>query len=230
MANFSTHVGVAAAVAAVTVPAMLFAGWVTPPVALSLFCLVVIGTMLPDVDVDHARPVRWLFTLLATVAAALMVTIALPAMPGSWPLPYLAPHPDWEIALAAVVVFLLVRFPVAWGFQKLTAHRGVWHSLLLGWLLSIGWVAFAYQVLALSVRVAWLQGCALMFGFIIHLLLDEFYSIDFEGTRLKRSFGTAFKLGMKGQPFVNLALLGAIVAIMLWLPSPTSMLQLFVQH
>ena len=39
------------------------------------------------------------------------------------------------------------------------------------------------------------MGGALVFiGALTHLLLDEIYSIDFAGNRVKRSFGTAMKL------------------------------------
>jgi hypothetical protein len=31
-------------------------------------------------------------------------------------------------------------------------------------------------------------------GFIIHLVLDEMYSVDIKGATIKRSFGSAFKL------------------------------------
>jgi len=42
--------------------------------------------------------------------------------------------------------------------------------------------------------ISWLTGSFIFLGFILHLLLDEIYSVDFMGHRLKRSFGTALKL------------------------------------
>ena len=34
---------------------------------------------------------------------------------------------------------------------------------------------------------------AVILGFLSHLLLDEMFSVDLRGTRIKRSFGTAMK-------------------------------------
>jgi hypothetical protein len=42
--------------------------------------------------------------------------------------------------------------------------------------------------------LAWLTGFFTFIGFIIHLVLDEIYSVDIEGAELKRSFGTALKV------------------------------------
>ena len=41
---------------------------------------------------------------------------------------------------------------------------------------------------------AWLTGLFVLIGFIIHLVLDEIYSVDVEGAVIKKSFGTALKL------------------------------------
>lgn len=41
---------------------------------------------------------------------------------------------------------------------------------------------------------SWLIGFVVFIGFIIHLLLDELYSVDFMNRSIKRSFGTALKL------------------------------------
>jgi 4-amino-4-deoxy-L-arabinose transferase-like glycosyltransferase len=42
--------------------------------------------------------------------------------------------------------------------------------------------------------VSWLIAFFVFLGFVLHLVLDELYSVDFMGYRLKRSFGTALKL------------------------------------
>ncbi len=41
---------------------------------------------------------------------------------------------------------------------------------------------------------AWMAGLFVFIGFLIHLILDEIYAVDFSGARLKRSFGSALKL------------------------------------
>ena len=51
-----------------------------------------------------------------------------------------------------------------------------------------------YNLFDKSDIVAWMGGALIFIGAITHLLLDELYSIDFAGNRVKRSFGTAMKL------------------------------------
>ena len=52
-------------------------------------------------------------------------------------------------------------------------------------------------------------------GYLMHLVLDEAYSVDFNNKRIKRSFGTALSLYKKNR-FINIfcytLLLGLAVA------------------
>ena len=50
------------------------------------------------------------------------------------------------------------------------------------------------RVLGQPAAQAWLTGLFLFIGFLIHLALDEIYSVDVEGRTIKKSFGTALKL------------------------------------
>jgi hypothetical protein len=54
--------------------------------------------------------------------------------------------------------------------------------------------AFAFHVLGEIPFMAWLFGLFVFLGFVLHLVLDELYSVDFMNTRIKRSFGTALKI------------------------------------
>jgi hypothetical protein len=51
-----------------------------------------------------------------------------------------------------------------------------------------------YHVFRLSPLVAWMNGLFVSAGYMVHLVLDELYSVDLTGARVKRSFGTALKL------------------------------------
>lgn len=55
-------------------------------------------------------------------------------------------------------------------------------------------------------------------GFLIHLLLDEIYSIDLAGTRLKKSFGTAIKLYDKNNYFTSTLVYIILLVEILFLP------------
>ena len=59
-----------------------------------------------------------------------------------------------------------------------------------------------------------------LIGFIIHLVLDEAYSVDIEGAELKRSFGTAFKL-IDFNSLSASGLMGAALALAIFLAPPS---------
>ena len=111
-----------------------------------------------------------------------------------------------------------VRFGVGAVFRRFTVHRGIWHSLLATGLCGLGVTALSYQWLAQEAWQAWSQGLALTFGGVIHLLLDEVYSVDLAGSRLKRSFGTALKFFDYRRPVATTLMAGAVVALWPWLP------------
>jgi hypothetical protein len=56
--------------------------------------------------------------------------------------------------------------------------------------------------------IAWMAGCFICLGYLIHLSLDEIYSVDLRGIRIKKSFGTALKP-------VSLRYLKATIALLL---------------
>jgi hypothetical protein len=56
---------------------------------------------------------------------------------------------------------------------------------------------------------------AVIGGFMIHLLLDEIYSVDLVRMRLKKSFGTAFKF--KSDNTIHTWLAYAITALTTWM-------------
>lgn len=54
--------------------------------------------------------------------------------------------------------------------------------------------AVAWQYLEANELQSWLLGLFMSGGYVIHLTLDEIYSVDFTGVRIRRSFGSALKL------------------------------------
>jgi hypothetical protein len=57
-------------------------------------------------------------------------------------------------------------------------------------------------------------------GYLVHLALDELSSLDLEGRRLRRSFGTALKPWSPTDPASSLAMAAAL-GLLLWLaPAP----------
>ena len=76
-----------------------------------------------------------------------------------------------------------------------------------------------YYVFDRHEGVAWLAGGFLFIGYLTHLILDEIYSVDVLGNRIKRSFGTAFKL-FDRRNMTGSALMGATALGLLFLTPP----------
>ena len=143
--------------------------------------LTALGGMLPDLDSDSGVPQRELFGLSAAAAAFLVLR---PLEEHGYALE--------QRAVFAGGVYLLVRYGVRALFERLTVHRGMFHSIpalliagLAVFLLDHGPNLLARLVLAGGV----------MLGFLSHLLLDELWAIDLMGfrVRLNRYAGSALK-------------------------------------
>ncbi|MFK4753094.1 metal-dependent hydrolase [Oceanobacter antarcticus] len=186
MASFSTHLGGAATVSAMASSLLVIANWVSFPEALVLFLLGMFGGILPDIDSDSSRPVVWVFNCLGSLAAGLTLWLLLPHVSSSW------------TSLAGVWAGMALSYslagPVAMQvFFRYTVHRGVIHSLLAAVFCGLLAVVVIDQLFERSADFCWFGGGFVTGGFIVHLLLDELYAVDFNGMRLKKSFGTAIK-------------------------------------
>jgi hypothetical protein len=184
MADFPTHLGWGAVGAGLAASATYAAGIVPNSELLTLTAAGVVGSVLPDIDLEKTVPSRALFTGLG-LAIAFIVLFNFKA---SYSIAEL-----WAIWLA---VFCVIRYGAYTIFHKRTNHRGIFHSLLAG--------AF----------------------YIIHLLLDELYSVDITGAKLKRSFGTALKLFDARSIKATSAMFAALFIALAAAPSPQEFLSI----
>ena len=106
-------------------------------------------------------------------------------------------------------------------FNALTVHRGVFHSVLAALFFALLMTCISYHFLHWDVLHAWLNGIFIAVGFIVHLLLDELYSVDLSNSRMKNSFGTALKLFSHSN--LTASSLMAIFTIMLYWMAPSPM-------
>jgi len=182
MANFNTHLFVAASASGIAVTSLYNQQLIEPTDAPWLIFLGTLGGILPDIDSDNSRPLKLLFTTLATLVAILVFQT----------------YKDQIILQTLFIIassaFLIVRFPVLSVFKCLTVHRGVFHSVLSAGFFTLFTVCISQFASHCNIYFAWLNGLFVGFGFIVHLLLDELFSVDFANVQLKRSFGSAFKL------------------------------------
>lgn len=182
MANFNTHLGVAAVGSGMFATLSLQVGFVNSNDALLLAAVGVVGGILPDIDLHYSYPSRILFSLLGIVCAFLWI--------------FLAENDLSIIELwgAGLGIYLFIRYPVWALLHKFTTHRGVIHSILAAMFFMMITAVISFHFFNKTPFISWLIAFFLFAGFILHLLLDEMYSVDFMGHRLKRSFGTALKL------------------------------------
>ncbi|MBB3230862.1 metal-dependent hydrolase [Halomonas stenophila] len=217
MADFRTHISAAAGGGVL----LALAGWRaelwTPDQALPLAVLVAFGGVLPDIDSDHSHAVRLIFSVMAVlvvVAGALLLS------------PWLNLG---ALLVACGGLYIGVRYVLSPVFKHFSVHRGIWHSLLAAGLCGLATSAGSYRLLELEAGLAWAQGLALVLGCCIHLLLDELYSVDLTGARIKRSFGSAFKLFAYREPLNSGIMLLLAVGLTPWLPPWGSLGELLSQ-
>jgi len=181
MADFSTHLVGATAMcsfaAIVVAKALDLPGTET----LALVAAGIAGGVLPDIDLERATPTRILFTVLGFVGAL------------TWLFANVGRFGALELWAAGFALYLTIRWPLAWLFGKFTVHRGSLHSLAAAVMCGVLTTVFAWRVCGATPRLAWLAGGFGTLGYLVHLSLDEFYSVDFSGARIRRSFGTALK-------------------------------------
>ncbi|MCS2611231.1 metal-dependent hydrolase [Halomonas dongshanensis] len=206
MANFRTHVAVATMGGVLAAYVGWQAQWWSSSQALVVIALVAFGGILPDIDADRSRSIRMIFNCLSVPSLVLGVMIL-----ERWLTPGL-------LLAACGGIYVGIRYLASLLFSRLTVHRGIWHSLLAGGLCALATASVSYQLLAQSAWIAWSHGMAVWLGFCIHLGLDELYSVDLEGARLKRSFGTALKLGDAKRPLSNLLMMIALLTLLPWIP------------
>ncbi|MFK8079144.1 MAG: metal-dependent hydrolase [Granulosicoccus sp.] len=181
MADFNTHVFGAAAVISLGAICATKLLSLTLQEGVALMIMGVIGGVLPDVDLKSSRASQALFSVLGVFAGLAWLFASMKYFTGL------------ELWLSTIAVFLMIRFPVAYAFHRLTTHRGVLHSLIAAVMVGVVACAITWQYSQTSALQSWLIGLSLTSGYIVHLVLDELYSVDFTGGRIKRSFGSAIK-------------------------------------
>ena len=201
MANFKTHLSVAAALSGVLATGFLEVGVATPKDVWLYFALGTLGGILPDIDANHSIPGRMLFSFFALVAAFL--TLFSRAGAGGYSIA--------ELSILWAVTYVVVRYVIFQLFARLSVHRGVFHSLLAAAFFGFLTTSLAYHLFRLSTLGAWMTGLFVSVGYVIHLVLDEVYSVDLTGARIKRSFGTALKLSSSHMKATALLVLATIL-------------------
>ncbi len=208
MANYATHIAVGTVVSGALATLTLAADVIGPESLVAVTLAGVAGSILPDIDLRDSRASSILFSGIGVFASFCVLFLC-------------APHFSvvelWVLWLGSLI---FVRYGMHAFFHYFAVHRGIWHSLLAAAFCGGLTIVLFKDVLGQHSGVAWLGGGFMVIGYLVHLLLDEMYSVDFMDNRLKQSFGTALKLFDGARPATSLAMLAAAVIVFMAAPSP----------
>ena len=208
MANYATHIAVGTVVSGALATLTVGADVIGPESIMAVTLAGVAGSVLPDIDLRDGRASTILFSGIAVFASFCVLFINAERY---------SIAELWILWLGSLV---LVRYGLHAIFYRIAVHRGVWHSLLAG-LLWAGLTAILFHdLLGRHAGVAWLGGAFMFVGYLTHLILDEIYSVDFMGNRLKKSFGSALKVIDTRYPRNTLAMAVVTVLVLYLAPSP----------
>ncbi len=208
MANFSGHIIGASIGSGVMAAGLLSLQMLSPTEATIAFVIGVIGGLLPDVDLDHSKPFKTGSQLFAIFLA--FSTIFSKAVDYSL----------IEMAILWSVTYFLTIYLLSNVFTKYTRHRGMIHSVPAIFISGFLMVDLSYYFFDFNATISWLYGAFMMFGFTIHLILDEVVSMNIFGKKVKKSLGTAMKFYNKKDYYTTMATY--MIAIFLVFTTPSS--------
>ncbi len=170
MAGFRTHIAVS------TACGIAYGSSLKPMGFDAATCLLAagvtgVGGMLPDLDSDSGIPVRELSSLCGAVLPLLLVPRLENAGFGH----------EGTVATVGVLYFV-IRYGGSRLIKAWSVHRGMFHSVPAMVIAGLG-VYLAYECESVTIRLALAAG--VMIGFLSHLILDEIYSVDFNGVRIR---------------------------------------------
>ena len=216
MASFEQHVNIAVVATGVVIAPLASAGLLNTNQSLIALSLGLVGGILPDLDSDNSKPIEIVFKIFS-IFLPLLVLLSI-----SDKLPILHLLAIWLVSTA------VLHFVVFKTFLNLTAHRGIFHSIPMGVVSGQLTIVVFYYLFGVNMKFSTIAGFFIFFGFMIHLLLDEIISLNVFGLKVKRSFGTAFKLYDSKNHIGSIVLYVIIVAGLLFIPLGYNTIELII--
>ena len=206
MASFEQHVNGAVIATGVVIAPLYSASLIDATQSIIVLALGIVGGVLPDLDSDNSKPIQIVFKMFSIffpliVLLSISKNLSLAYLIGFW--------------LISTLVLRLTIFKL---FLLLTSHRGIFHSIPMGVVFGQITTIIFYKFLHYDLIFSTIAGIFLLFGFLVHLLLDELVSLNALGMSIKKSFGTAFKLYDKNNLLGTLMLYIFIGAFFYFIP------------
>ncbi|MFV0298325.1 MAG: metal-dependent hydrolase [Hyphomicrobiaceae bacterium] len=181
MANFPTHLAFGTLASGALATLTLAANVVGPENLIAVATAGVVGSVLPDIDLKDSRPGRAMFFGLAAFFSFLTLFLGAGKLSIA------------ELWILAAATFLFVFYIARGIFSRISYHRGIFHSILAAVFFACLTAVVYRYLLGRHEGVSWLAGGFMFVGYLVHLTLDEIYSVDVADRRIKASFGTALK-------------------------------------
>jgi hypothetical protein len=213
VANFRRHVEIATLASGMLSTMCLGAKLVSTSEAVALWITGSFGGILPDIDSDNSSALDIVFSIITLFSIVMLFSIL---------------HTHYSTLTlwgGCLLIYGLFNFLIRPLFEAATIHRGIFHSIIAGLFFAFAGVNLAFYLGKLNATFSWLIGLFVLFGFITHLLLDEVYSVDFNNTRIKRSFGTALKLFDYNNLAISAMMLVAVLSSYYLAPKSTDFYQ-----
>jgi hypothetical protein len=154
---------------------------IEPYQAIMAFTIGTFGGLLPDLDSNRSKAIGVGFTVISLLITAIFVFVKS------------STYSILEMLIMGPMIFYTIRFGVIEAFRKVSKHRGMFHSIPVALLWGVGTTILMHLFFSLDELISWIYGFMMSFGYIVHLILDEIYSVDLANKRLKKSSGTALK-------------------------------------
>lgn len=215
MANFNTHLSVATTASAMISGTLLSMEVLSPNQAVIAFVLGTLGGLLPDVDSAHSTSIKVGFNVLSLLMTIMFIFVES------------STYSLVEMFIMSGLVFLGIRYGFLELFRKISKHRGMFHSVPVALIWGTVVAILMYFFFALNSLVSWVYGLMITVGYLVHLILDEIYSVDLRNRRVKKSWGTAFKfykLKTTTDKIQTVLVYGALIGLLSIAPD-TSMIQ-----
>lgn len=207
MANFNTHLTCGFLASAVLSITAYKAGIINDDMLMICTFVGTIGGLLPDIDAINSKPVKIGFNLLSIIIAFLLVMSA-----GR-------EQSLIEMFIILALGFGFMRYVVLLTYSKMTVHRGIVHSVPYMAVLSILSVHICSLFMGMNAVNSWTIGLFIFMGSMVHLILDEIYSVNILNMKIKRSFGTALKVFEFKKWHYYLGLYVSLIPLFLMAPS-----------
>jgi hypothetical protein len=200
MANFQTHLNGAAIVSGLTAAVLLSAGHTDPVTAIWLTCLGSIGGLLPDIDSKHSKAMKVIFRALGIIVSFALLCH------------FYSTVPLLELLFIVIGAYCFIRYGLRKFLGRFTVHRGSCHSIAFVAVIAM-FITALMGGLGYTPIVSWFSGLFVFLGGLVHLTLDEMYSVDLANKRIKKSFGTAFRPICTREPLMSLIQITSLVLL-----------------